>query len=343
MATTPDTPAREGSSLRPSPPAASRTGGLGTVLTVLALITLLAVGVLGRDLWGQWLNGQPAVATWVAVFVAIALQAFPFLVLGVSLSAVIAVYIPADTLRSYLPENAAAAVPVAGISGALLPGCECASVPIAGSLVARGVAPAAALTFLLAAPAINPVVLVSTSVAFGGDWRIVLARYLASLITAVVMGWWWLHLGRDDLIRLPHAVRSGGSKFNRFTTAVTHDLLHAGGFLVVGAAIAAVVAVFVPRSVLDTLSSNLALAVITLAVFAVIVAVCSEADAFVAASLTAFPLTARLVFMVVGPALDVKLFAMQVGTFGRAFAIRFAPMTLLVAVTSAVVVGQVLL
>ncbi len=80
-----------------------------------------------------------------------------------------------------------------------------------------------------------------------------------------------------------------------------------------------------------------------MAVLAVVLALCSEADAFVAASLTAVPLTARLVFLVVGPAVDVKLIALQAGTFGRSFALRFAPATLAVAVLCATATGLLLL
>ena len=75
---------------------------------------------------------------------------------------------------------------------------------------------------------------------------------------------------------------------------------------------------------------------------AVVLSICSEADAFVAASLTQFSLTARLAFLVVGPMVDLKLFAMQAGAFGRRFAIRFAPATFVVAVLAAAVVGALL-
>jgi uncharacterized membrane protein YraQ (UPF0718 family) len=80
-----------------------------------------------------------------------------------------------------------------------------------------------------------------------------------------------------------------------------------------------------------------------MALLAVVLALCSEADAFVAASLTAVPLVPRLVFLVVGPAVDVKLFAMQAGMFGRRFAIRFAPTTFVVATSVATVVGLLVL
>ena len=84
-------------------------------------------------------------------------------------------------------------------------------------------------------------------------------------------------------------------------------------------------------------------AVLALSLLAVLLSICSEADAFVAASLSEFSLTSRLVFLVVGPMIDLKLFAMQAGTFGRGFALRFAPATFAVAVLCAVLVGMVLL
>ncbi|OMQ13908.1 hypothetical protein A7K94_0220350 [Modestobacter sp. VKM Ac-2676] len=122
-----------------------------------------------------------------------------------------------------------------------------------------------------------------------------------------------------------------------------HDLVHAGGFLVVGGLTAATLNTLVPRAWLETVAGSAVLSVLVLAALAVVLAICSEADAFVAASLTSFSLTSRLVFLVVGPAVDVKLVALQVGTFGRGFALRFAPATLLVAVAVALGVGEVLL
>lgn len=324
-------------------PSGGAVQGVAAALPVLVVALVFVVGTMNRQGWGAYVVAHPALSAWITVFVAIALQAFPFLMLGVVLAAAVAVFVPVEGLARCLPRRQAAAVPTAGLAGAVLPGCECASVPLARSLMLRGVPHGAALTFLLAAPAINPVVLTSTAVAFDGDLRVVLARFVASLLTSVGMGWWWLRWGRDDLIRLPVRGRVGAGRRERFVSSVTHDLLHAGGFLVVGAAAAATISVLVPPTALSAVAGNPALAVVALAAFAVVIAVCSEADAFVAAGLPGMPMIAKLAFMVVGPALDVKLFAMQVGTFGRSFALRFAPMTFLVAVASAVLVGLVLL
>src|SRR5204862_6785896 len=153
---------------------------------------------------------SPAMQNWMTVFVAVVLQAMPFLILGVVLSAVIAVFVPPAFFARVLPRRPVLAVPVAGVAGAVLPGCECASVPVAGALVRRGVTPAAALAFLLSAPAINPIVLTATAVAFPRDPRLVLARFGASLLVACAMGWLWQRLGRTDWLRAPARPSSDG-------------------------------------------------------------------------------------------------------------------------------------
>jgi hypothetical protein len=172
----------------------------------------------------------------------------------------------------------------------------------------------------------------------------VAARFAASLATAVAVGLLWTRVGRDTWIdRARHGSTEGETRWQSFAQTAQHDFLHAGGWLVVGAITAATLQVVVPRSVLDGVAGHPALAVIALAGLAVVLAVCSEADAFVAASLNQFSLTARLVFMVVGPVVDLKLVALQTGVFGRRFAVRFAPLTLAVAVACGCLVGWWLL
>ncbi|MFD4553236.1 permease [Streptomyces sp. NPDC058469] len=311
-----------------------------------ALVIALGLAAAALVLSGTpWLN-DPAVAAWRTVCLAITVQALPFLLLGTALSGAINAFVPADLFTKVLPKRAALAVPVAGIAGVVLPGCECASVPVANSLIRRGVTPAAAFAFLLSAPAINPIVLTATAVAFPASPAMVLARLLASLATAAVMGWLWLWLGREEWLRpvVRHTGhQSGQSRFTEFRLGFQHDFLHAGGFLVLGAMAAATFNVTVPRSVLDTFSGSPWLSVLFLAALAVVLAVCSEADAFVAASLTGFSPTARLAFMVVGPMVDLKLIALQAGTFGRAFAVRFSTATTVVAVAASVLIGGALL
>jgi uncharacterized protein len=321
----------------PAPDKGWRPGG------VEALVVVLLVLLLGQ----RWLSGlftSPAWQAGATIFVSIVVQATPFLVLGVVLSGLIAAYVPPEFFARVLPKHPALAVPVAGVAGVCIPGCECASVPVAGGLMARGVAPAAALAFLLSSPAINPVVIVSTFIAFPNNHVMALARFVASLATAVIMGWLWLRFGRGEWLRVPdrdHLV--GSSRFETFRRTAGHDFLHAGGFLVIGGLTSAVLNVVVPQSWLQAVADRPVISVVALAGLAVVLSICSEADAFVAASLGQFSLTARLAFLVVGPMVDIKLFALQAGTFGRAFASRFAPTTFVVGVVVASIVGLWLL
>jgi hypothetical protein len=289
------------------------------------------------------LLSTPSASAWTTVFAAICIQASPFLALGVLISTTIAVFVPPAFFTRALPKRAALAVPIAGIAGAALPGCECGSVPVASALLSRGVAIGPAIAFLLSAPAINPVVLTATAVAFPGHPVVVLARFVASLVASVVIGWSWQRLGRDVPVRARPPLAIDADRWTRARVTASHDLAQSAGLLCIGAAGAATLDVVLPRRWLDGLAGSPVGSIVALSLLAVLIAVCSEADAFIASSLTQFSLTARLAFMVVGPAIDVKLFALQAGTFGWPVARRLAPLTLVVAAVVAGVVGWLLL
>src|SRR5256886_1138494 len=204
-------------------------------------IALIVVAVLARG-WLVAHTGSARLLTWMTIFVSIVIQATPFVVLGTVISAAIAAFVPPAFFARALPRRGALAVPVAGVARAVPPGCECGSVPIAGALVRRGVTPAAALAFLLSAPAINPVVLAATFVAFpakgtGGPVRpMVIARLVASLLASVVIGWLWLRLGRAEWIRPPERPGLAGPRRGATVAAARRtDTAQAGGVLGIGA------------------------------------------------------------------------------------------------------------
>lgn len=303
---------------------------------------ILATGLVLRGPLEHLLT-PGAAQTWTTIFVAVCVQATPFLVLGVVVSGAIAAYVPASFFTRVLPDRAVLAVPVAGACGIALPGCECGSVPIANRLMDRGVRPSAALAFLLSAPAINPIVLVATAVAFQADTRMAWARLAAGLLTAVVVGLIWEAIGKPGWLR-PMTARIPEPRGTRsravvFLETIRGDFTQAAGFLVIGAAAAATLNVVVPREKMTAIGSSLMLSILLMGLLAFILAICSEADAFVAASFTPIPMVAKLVFLTVGPAVDVKLVAMQTGTFGRRFATRFAPLTFAVAMVVGTGVG----
>lgn len=316
-----------------------RANRLGLAGLVWAYIPVV---LIARGSFGYLFEGQ-ALRNWSTIFVSLTLQAIPFLVLGTVISAAISALVPSRWIANAVPKRTILAVPAAGAAGALLPGCECSSVPVAGRLVARGIPEGAALTFLLAAPAINPIVMVSTAVAFPGRPEMVVARFCASLVTAVIVGFFWSGFASPEWLTSKMKVHDHGDRLDNFVSTAASDFLQAGGFLVAGAGLVAAMQTLVPPSVFDRIGGSGPLAVLVMAGLAITLSVCSEADAFVAAGMTQFSLTSRLVFLTVGPMVDLKLIALQAGAFGKGFSMRFTPLVLTVAIVTASAVGSVLL
>ena len=124
----------------------------------------------------------------IAVFLGTYLQALPFLLLGILLSSAIQVFVPGDLLQRIFPKNLFGGMLFGVLGGFILPICDCASIPVFRSLVRKGVPLPAAVTFMISAPIINPVVLLSTYYAFGGNPHIMLARMGFGIVCSVLIG-----------------------------------------------------------------------------------------------------------------------------------------------------------
>lgn len=310
--------------------------------SVLVVSAILVVALIARVPLASALD-IPVVHTWSTIFIAICFQAAPFVMLGSLVSAAIYAFVPERFFAAISPRSPVAAVPVFGLAGMVMPGCECGSVPIARRLADRGIRPSAALAFMLSSPAVNPVVLAATAVAFAGDLRMMWVRLIGGFTVALIVGLIWEYVGRPEWLtprRRAHA--HTGSRTSNFTDSVRSDFADAMGFLVIGAALAATFKAAIPTRWLDHVGANLLVSVLVMAVLAVVLALCSEADAFVVAGMPGIPLAAKAVFLVVGPAVDIKLIAMHAGLLGRSFAARFAPLVLVVSTVVGTVTGLVI-
>ncbi len=102
--------------------------------------------------------------------------------------------------------------------------------------------------------------------------------------------------------------------WSRLAEAVNHagdDFLSVGQYLVFGAFFAAICQTVIPRQTFLLMAHAPALAIMIMMGLAVVLNLCSGADAFVAASFrSVLPLSAQMGFMVLGPMLDLKLSAM---------------------------------
>ena len=123
----------------------------------------------------------------VTVFLGIFIEALPFLMAGVLVSSVIARAISPDQIRRYSPRNPLLGALGGALLGLAFPVCECGSIPAARRLLSKGFALPSGIAFALAAPVINPVVLVSTFVAFQ-SWEMVAWRAGLTIAIAVIVG-----------------------------------------------------------------------------------------------------------------------------------------------------------
>ncbi|MDP2848931.1 MAG: permease [Humidesulfovibrio sp.] len=288
---------------------------------------------------------QSAFAIFSAIVTSIVLEAAPFLLLGSLLSSILAVYLSDDALGRLGRKHLSAQIGLGLVAGLILPTCECGVVPVTRRLLKKGVPAGAAIPFMLAAPVVNPVSLASTWVAFQGDWQMVAGRVALVVLPAAALGWALGNSKGLDLLRpaagnglvmaheAPHDAGCGcgcGHKGKRPGLAQgVLDVLRGTGrefldmslFLIVGACAAGLFKVFLPQEWLTLVSANLWLAVPAMMLLAVLMSICSEADAFVAASLSMFPRPALLAFLALGPMLDLKLLPAFLSVFQRRVAL----------------------
>ncbi len=123
-------------------------------------------------------------------FLSILFEGAPFILLGTIISGFIDIYLPAGTMDRFLPKNRNLAVLAAGLMGAVFPVCECAVVPVIRRLVSKGLPVSYAITYMLAAPIVNPITALSTWKAFQGQapWMMTGGRILLGYLVAVGVG-----------------------------------------------------------------------------------------------------------------------------------------------------------
>ncbi|GAB6125085.1 permease [Humidesulfovibrio idahonensis] len=282
---------------------------------------------------------QSAFAIFSAIVTSIVLEAAPFLLLGSLLSAVLAVYVGDGALARLARRGLGAQIGLGLVAGLVLPTCECGVVPVTRRLLRKGVPPGAAISFMLAAPVVNPVCLAATWVAFQGDWRMVAWRAALVMVPAAAVAWILGSAKGGELLRptldmagadTAHAAGCGcghdhGSHTRPAPLQGLLDVLRLTGrefldmalFLIIGALAAGLFKTYMPQEWLGLVSTKLWLAVPAMMLLAVLISICSEADAFVAASLSMFPRPALLAFLALGPMLDLKLLPAFLTVFKR--------------------------
>jgi uncharacterized membrane protein YraQ (UPF0718 family) len=287
----------------------------------------------------------------VTIFSGILYEALPFIVLGAVIAGLVEELVPQSLVVKFIPKNRFLAIAMGGWLGLIFPMCECGILTVMRRLLRKGVPLSTCVCYMLGGPIINVVVMLSTYVAFAGmdragsgapgshqigGWGMMGLRvgmgFLVAFGTALIVEWQYsIHgdallapkarppakpeLSLDDadqvIVRKPWAQRIGN-----IADVALHDFVDVAVLLIIGDLLASLCRVLVPQTEIEELSRNMPVLAIGLMMgLAVLLCLCSEADAFVAASFVALRPASKLAFLVLGPMLDFKLYMMYLQVF----------------------------
>lgn len=281
-------------------------------------------------------------------FSSILWEAMPFIVLGALIAGILEEFLPGHWITKFMPKNPLAAAAVGGSLGLIFPMCECGIVVVMRRLLKKGLPLSCCIAYMLAGPILNVVVLLSTFYAFKthevNGYRIgydmVLLRaglgFLIATTTGVIVYLVSKKNGPASLVTVaiappkptllpmadgdepvaPAKPKSLLKRFSNISGTALHDFMDITVFLILGAILAACAKLYLQAGTIESISQEQPVVAIPLMMLvAVLMCLCSEADAFVAASFTKMHVSAKLAFLVLGPMLDLKLLMMFTRVF----------------------------
>lgn len=315
--------------------------GLGVVVvTALFLVDAFAPTFFAQPLPTRAQDG-------LTLALSVLIESLPFVVLGVVLSIIVQVWVPPGAIERWMPRAPWARRAVLSLLGMFIPVCECGNVPFARGLLMRGFGVSDTLTFLVAAPIVNPIVIISTHAAFGFSDGILVARLIGGYLVANLIGWLYSrHPDPDKLLTerfletYEIVVQERGDRGRRTLAQFVVELRSVMPALIIGSLLAGAVQVLVPRSALLAIGSDPALSIAAMMALAIVVSLCSNVDAFFALSFAStFTPGSIVAFLVVGPIIDLKMMALLRTTFSSRVLVGMTVVVVLFAFTLGTVVN----
>ena len=269
-------------------------------------------------------------------FSAVLWEAMPFVILGAIIAGILEEVLPQQLLTRLLPKSVLPAVMIGGLLGLLFPMCECGIVVVMRRLLRKGLPLSCCIAYMLAGPIINGIVIFSTWIAFYkheiGPEMVGLRvgmGFVVACVTGLIVHRTYKKYGNallTDVARpsaLPMADDDGkgekksfGRRLGNISSTAIHDFVDIMVFLIAGAAIAAYVKLHITPGQIKSMSLDQPfLTIPAMMGLSFLMCLCSEADAFVAASFTSMHISAKVAFLVLGPMLDIKLILMYTRVF----------------------------
>ncbi len=282
---------------------------------------------------------QQQILDFILTFSSILWEALPFIVLGAVIAGLLEELLPQELVTKFMPKSALPAVIIGGVLGLIFPMCECGIVVVMRRLLRKGLPLSCCISYMLAGPIVNMVVILSTYVAFEGHgiaWTMIALRSGLGFIVAAATGLIVHRFAKDNPAKLltplaappripalalvdntqPNVKKPFITRLNNISATALHDFMDITVFLILGAMLAALAKMYIQPGEIERLSTEQPLLAIPMMMgLAILMCLCSEADAFVAASFTKMQLSAKLAFLVLGPMMDLKLLLMYTRVF----------------------------
>ncbi|MGL5575589.1 MAG: permease [Sarcina sp.] len=269
------------------------------------------------------------------IFSSILLEALPFILIGAILSSVMQLFVTEELIKKFIPKNSLLGSMVASVLGVFLPVCECVTVPITKSLIQKKVPVNVAITYMLAAPIVSPLVIASTYIAFDGNLKVVILRVGLGILIAIIAGLLMIPLTLwDDILKSGATTlrcdcgcedirNSNENIIMKLFKGASAEFYDIAKYFIVASMIAAVFQLNITEEFLGSLGLNHTIGIVIMMSVSFLISLCSEADAFVAQSfLSSFSLGGVMGFLIIGPMIDVKNISMLLASFKKFFVIK---------------------
>lgn len=325
-------------------------------LPVIALICLLQLALIAANRDLSFLGAifqEEQLQSFKIMFLSIILEAMPFILIGVILSALLQVFVSEHMIQRFIPKNPFLGILYACIIGILFPICECGMIPVMRRLLRKGMPLYIAIVFIIAGPILNPVVFASTFMAFRSRPEMAYSRMGLAFLTAVIIGLIVYRFVRLSPLRSRHDhhvinqhthdhhshgyhshdhhahdhhhTNDHGGKWHTVLTHTTEEFFEMGKYLIFGSFLAALIQTVLTRDWLTAIGTGEYSSHLFMMGFAYLVSLCSTSDAFVASSFAStFTSGSLLSFLVFGPMLDVKATLMLSAVFRGRFVLTLS-------------------
>lgn len=270
-------------------------------------------------------------------FISLIIESFPFILLASIISSIIQIYISEDTLFKIFPKNTFLSCIIAALLGFIVPICDCGTIPIVKSMINKKIPIGAAVTFMLAAPIINPVSIISTIYAFQNDKSVAGYRIfygiVISILVGLIMNFFYKNknsivLNNDINCTCNLCINKSWLKKGRIKNLIAasihtvNEFFNVSKYMIVGAFLSSIFQNIIPLNNTYIPNDNIS-SLIFMMLLSFVLSVCSTSDAFIARSfLNSFSLNSVMGFLVAGPMLDIKNTIMLFGNFKKQFVLR---------------------